>query len=99
MTTLLARTAFTFNDESEHIGLLLAAHAAVACSAAQRQAGLARKVVTRQLIGQAQGILVGRHEVTPEQAFAMLVRVSQHRNDELRSVAERLVLSGQLDPV
>jgi hypothetical protein len=29
----------------------------------------------------------------------MLVRVSQHRNDELRSVAERLVLSGQLDPV
>jgi hypothetical protein len=95
---LFARKAFAFDDESEHIGLMFAAHAAVAYSAAQQKAGLARKVVTRQVIGQAQGILMERHKVTPEQAFAMLVRVSQHRNDRLRHVAERLVHSGDLDP-
>jgi hypothetical protein len=96
---LFARQAFAFDDESEHIGLLFAAHAAVAYSAAQQKAGLARTVVTRQLIGQAQGILMERHKVTPETAFAMLVRVSQHRNEKLRSIAERLVDSGHLDPL
>ncbi len=94
---LFSRRAFAFDDESEHVGLLFAAHAAVAYAAAQQRARLTRTVVTRQLIGQAQGILMERHKVTPEQAFSMLVRVSQHRNDKLRDVAESLVLSGHLD--
>lgn len=94
---LFARTAGAFDDESEHIGLMFAAHAAVAYSAVQEHAKLTRAVTTRQLIGQAQGILMERHKVTPEQAFAMLVRVSQHRNDKLRRVAEVLVESGHLD--
>jgi AmiR/NasT family two-component response regulator len=38
-----------------------------------------------------------RHRVTAEQAFEMLVRVSQHRNTKLRDVADRLVRSGRLD--
>ena len=96
---LFARTAGAFDDESEHVGLMFAAHAAVAYAAAQQQANLSRTVVTRQLIGQAQGILMERHRVTSEQAFEMLVRVSQHRNDKLRQVAERLVRSGRLDQV
>jgi len=96
---LFARRAFAFDDESEHVGLLFASHAALAYAAAQDKAGLTRTAVTRQLIGQAQGILMERHKVTPDQAFAMLVRVSQHRNDKLRHVAERLVHSGHLDPV
>jgi hypothetical protein len=64
-----------------------------------RSGNLIDALRTRELIGQAQGILMERHKVTPEQAFAMLVRVSQHRNDRLRDVAERLVHSGDLDPV
>ena len=96
---LFARRAFAFDDESEHVGLLFAAHAAVAYSAARQRASLTRTVVTRQLIGQAQGILMERHKVTPEQAFSMLVRVSQHRNGKLRDVAEQLVLRGHLDGV
>lgn len=93
---LFARRAHAFDDESEHVGLLFAAHAAVAYSAAQEKAGLTRTALTRQLIGQAQGVLMERHKVTPDQAFAMLVRVSQHRGSTLREVAERLVLSGHL---
>lgn len=94
---LFSRTAGAFDDESEHVGLLFAAHAAVAYAAAHEQAALARAVETRQVIGQAQGILMERHRVTSEQAFAALVRVSQHRNEKLREVAQRLADSGHLD--
>ncbi|UZN02033.1 GAF and ANTAR domain-containing protein [Cellulomonas sp. S1-8] len=94
---LFSRTAGAFDDESEHVGLMFAAHAAVAYSAAHEQAALSRSVETRQVIGQAQGILMERHRVTPAQAFAMLVRVSQHRNEKLRDVAQRLADSGHLD--
>ena len=94
---LLSRTPGAFDDESEHVGLLFAAHAAVAFAAAQQQAGMNRVVATRQLIGQAQGILMERHKLTSDMAFALLVRVSQHRNAKLREVAEGLVLSGRLE--
>ena len=94
---LFSRTAGGLGEESEHIALMFAAHAAVAYADAQQKDGLARTVATRQLIGRAEGILIERHRVTPEQAFAMLVRVSQHRNVKLREIAERLVMSGNLD--
>ena len=93
---LYSRTAGAFDDESEHVGLMFAAHAAVAYAASQKQAKLARNVATRHLIGMAQGILVERHKLTTDQAFALLVRVSQHRNLKLRDVADRLVHTGRL---
>ena len=94
---LFSRTAGALDEESEHIGLMFAAHAAVAYAAAQRVQGLSRTVATRQLVGRAEGILMERHRVTAEQAFEMLVRVSQHRNTKLRDIADRLVRSGRLD--
>ncbi len=96
---LYSRHAGAFDDESEHVGLLFAAHAAVAYSAVRRQAGLARSVATRQLIGQAEGMLMERHKLTADEAFAMLVRVSQNGNVKLRDVAEQLVRSGSLRDV
>ncbi|GAC1611459.1 MAG: GAF and ANTAR domain-containing protein [Mycobacteriales bacterium] len=94
---LFSRTAGGLDEESEHVALMFAAHAAVAFAAAEQKASSARKVATRQLIGRAEGILMERHKVTSEQAFQMLVRVSQHRNTKLRDIAERLVVSGRLD--
>jgi transcriptional regulator with GAF, ATPase, and Fis domain len=41
---LFSRQAGAFDDESEHVGLLFAAHAAVAYAAAQQQAKLRRRV-------------------------------------------------------
>jgi GAF domain-containing protein len=96
---LFSRTAGAFDDESEHVGLMFASHAAVAYAAARNEASLDRKIASGQLIGQAQGILMERHKMTADHAFALLVRVSQHRNVKLREVAARLVRSGQLDGV
>ncbi len=86
-----------FDDESEHVGLLFASHAAIAYAAAQQKAKMVRTVATRQLIGRAEGILMERHKITGDQAFALLVRASQHRQLKLRDVADRLIHSGELD--
>ena len=93
---LYSRQAGTFDDESEHVGLLFAAHAAIAYDAVRQQTGLARSVATRPLIAQAQRILVERHKATDDQAFGLLVRASQHRNTKLRDIADALVRSGDL---
>jgi hypothetical protein len=91
---LFSRRAGSFDDESEHIGLLFAAHAALAYSAAQQRARSTRNTATRQLIGQAQGVLMERHKITSDEAFALLVQASQHTNTKLRDVAGHLVQSG-----
>lgn len=95
---LYARRAGALDDASEHVGRLFAAHAAVAYAAARTQAELDRALITRELIGQAQGILIERHKVTGEQAFLLLVAASQRSNVKLHELASQLVHSGVLLP-
>lgn len=85
-----------FDEESEHVGQLFASHAAIAYGAARKRSQLLRAVTTRELIGQAQGILIERHKVSADQAFAMLVAASQSLNIKLREVADTLVRTGAL---
>lgn len=84
------------DEESERVALPFAAHAAVALAGAERDGRLVQAMGTRDLIGQAKGILVERLKVTGDQAFALLVRSSQASNRKLRDVAEDLVRSGEL---
>ena len=46
---------------------------------------------TRLHIGQAQGLLMARYALNPDQAFALLVRISQSENVKLRDVAAQIV--------
>ena len=85
-----------FDEESEHVAHLFAAHAAVAMASAQERDLLRRAVSSRQRIGQAQGILMERFSITEDQAFSLLVSISQDRNRKLTAVAVELVRSGQL---
>ncbi|MDQ2583903.1 histidine kinase [Saccharothrix yanglingensis] len=85
-----------FTDQSEQVGLLFAAHAAVAMADAQKIAGLSHAIDNRDLIGQAKGILMERHRLTGDQAFNVLVRASQQTNTKLVHVAAYLVGSGEL---
>jgi hypothetical protein len=52
---------------------------------------------SRQIIGEALGILMERERITAEQAFDVLRRASQHLNIKLREVAQELVDTG-VDP-
>jgi hypothetical protein len=94
---LYSRTVDSFDDESEHVGLIFAGHAAVAFAASSQDAAAGRRFIASQLIGQAQGILMERYKLTADQAFLRLVRVSQQRNAKLRDVADGLVHHGQFD--
>jgi transcriptional regulator with GAF, ATPase, and Fis domain len=93
---LYAREANAFDEESEHIGLLFAAHAAVAYAAVHKQDHLRRAMETRDLIGQAKGILMERFKFSGEQAFELLVQASQSSHRKLRDIADELAHSGQL---
>lgn len=50
---------------------------------------------TRELIGQAEGILMERERITADQAFDTLRRASQHLNIKLREVARSFVETGE----
>jgi GAF domain-containing protein len=80
-----------FGIEDDAVAQLLANHAAVAVANARSESTLWRAIDARKLIGQAQGILMERFDLTDEQAFAVLRRYSQDNNVKLRDVAQRLI--------
>jgi transcriptional regulator with GAF, ATPase, and Fis domain len=85
-----------FDEETRGEGLAFAAQAAVALRSAQTEEHLRSAMATRTLIGQAQGILMERLKITPDQAFGVLSRLSQDSNMKLREVAQRLVETGEI---
>ncbi len=92
---LYGRQPYAFDEESEQVGLLFVSHAAVAMAGAQKRDHLLAAISTRDLIGQAKGILMERHKIDAQQAFTLLTRVSQVNNSRLRDVAEQLALTGE----
>lgn len=88
--------AAAFGPDSESTGILLASHAALAMAAARTQEGLLTAMDSREMIGQAKGILMERYKVTGVEAFGLLVASSQAVNRKLRDVAEHLITTGEL---
>lgn len=80
---------FTVDDRS-YIQIFTT-HAAIALAASFRDAQLNTALDARKVIGQAQGILMERHSLRPDQAFEVLRRYSQTHNVKLREVAQFLV--------
>jgi GAF domain-containing protein len=84
-----------FDVEDIHNGGALAAHVAVALGEAQNVTNLETAIDVRTGIGRAEGILMERFDLSPEQAFAVLRRASQAHNIKLNRVAEELVRTSQ----
>lgn len=75
------------------------ARAAAAADKAQTDdAGLREGMQGRTVIGQAQGLLMARLGIGPDEAFALLVSESQGRNLKLRDVARLLVHDATSQP-
>jgi hypothetical protein len=92
-----------FDDEMREIGLVLAAHASVAARTVQERTDLEQlgrqlheALSSRDVIGQAKGILMERLRITPEDAFDTLRRASQRLNLKLREIAQKLAETGEL---
>ncbi|MDP2773687.1 MAG: GAF and ANTAR domain-containing protein [Nocardioides sp.] len=83
-----------FDADDINNGEALAAHVGVALAASQNAEHLELAISNRTVIGRAEGILMERFHIPPDQAFAVLRRVSQRRNVKLNRVAEELVRTG-----
>jgi len=93
-----------FDADTQEVGLILAAHASVAARAAHERdtidaarRNLIEALSSRDVIGQAKGILMERLRITPEDAFDLLRRSSQQLNIKLREIASTLTQTGELD--
>jgi GAF domain-containing protein len=99
---LYASYPSAFGPVDQAKGLLLARLGGVALSLARAHEeeerladNLHQALSTRELVGQAQGILMEREHITAAQAFDILRRASQHLNVKLREVAQDLVDTGE----
>jgi GAF domain-containing protein len=87
-----------FDEAAVELAKTFAAYAGVALAnmhlyEAQGQVAeqLQQAMLSRAVIEQAKGILIGQRRCTPQEAFDILVRLSQDTNRKLRDVAEALV--------
>ena len=93
---LYAADPRAFGDESQEIGLMFASHAAIALAGAEHEENLRAGMGTRDVIGQAKGILMERHKLSADQAFGVLSRVSQEMNRKLADVAREVSGTGAI---
>jgi transcriptional regulator with GAF, ATPase, and Fis domain len=90
---LFSKNRAAFDEEARDLGSVFAAHAAVAMSSARKEQQLEEAVRSRDVIGQAKGILMARQNMTSDQAFEALRRASQRLNLKLREIADQVVTS------
>jgi len=94
--TLYGRTPHAFDPADIERAQILGAHVSVVAAHSRMEQNLWRAIDGRNIIGQAQGILMERYQLTAEQAFALLRRYSQAQNVKLAVLARELVESGIL---
>ncbi|GAA5164681.1 GAF and ANTAR domain-containing protein [Pseudonocardia eucalypti] len=83
-----------FAEGFEHVGWLLASHAAVALASARLQANLHEALKSRQVIGAATGIVMARYGLSEREAFNRIVTVSQNSNIKVRDLAREINNTG-----
>ncbi len=86
--------AFSAQDRLD--AMVMATHAAVALQSTVLHEQMHTAMTSRQLIGEATGILRARFDLTSEQAFGVLKRVSSQQNVKLFTIAEHVVETGAL---
>lgn len=103
---IYSRHAGALRQDARDVALLLATHASLALAATQavtradlHEAQLRRAIESRDIIGQAKGILMQRRGIGADEAFDLLRRVSQDLNVKVVELARTLAdRHGELDP-
>ena len=94
--SLVSSRPHAFDEEAGELAAVFAAHATLALVGAEEVRNLTAMVSSRDVIGQAKGILMERLKLTNQEAFATLVRASQKHNIKLRVLCEQLIRTGAL---
>jgi hypothetical protein len=93
---LYSTSPSAFVAESIALGEVFAAQCTTALASAIAREGAEAALASRDLIGQAKGILMATEQVTAEGAFELLRRTSQDLNVKLRDVADHVARVGTL---
>jgi hypothetical protein len=88
---LFGRQANAVDSEGEAIGAMLATHAAGVMMALNRQHEFESALASRDLIGQAKGIIMNQFSVDAVRAFEMMTKQSQNTNTPVRVVAPQII--------
>lgn len=101
---LYARKEDAITEASEVFGRAFATQASTAVAnsvllleAHEALDQLREALASRDVIGQAKGILMAQERITADEAFEQLVTSSQRRNVKVRDLAERVAVTGSLD--
>lgn len=87
---LFSDTAGGFDAETEEQAINLATHAAIALSSARRGEQFRSALASRDLIGQAKGMIMERFDVDAIAAFQMVRTLSQEMNVSVLELARRV---------
>jgi GAF domain-containing protein len=94
---LYCDTANGFDADTVEQALALAAHAAVGLSGARRSEQFRSALASRDIIGQAKGMIMERYSINALQAFRLLRRLSQDSNVAVAELARQLVAADAPD--
>ncbi|KUH70119.1 hypothetical protein AU184_13900 [Mycolicibacterium novocastrense] len=88
---LYSERACAFTPQLEDLALAVAAHAAIGLATARRDDQFQTALASRDIIGQAKGMIMERFGVDAPAAFNLLVSLSQEKNTPLHLIAAQLV--------
>ncbi|WP_207843646.1 GAF and ANTAR domain-containing protein [Williamsia soli] len=91
---VFGKAADAFDDRDEEVGLMLATNAAVALHMANSREQFESALASRDIIGQAKGMIMERFRVDAVQAFNLLVKLSQDSNTPVAKLSAQLVELG-----
>jgi GAF domain-containing protein len=91
---LVGLKPYVFNSDAEAVAAMLATHAAIALIAEDKQLQFQSALASRDIIGQAKGVIMERFSVDAVRAFELLRAISQNTNTRLADVAADLIARG-----
>jgi AmiR/NasT family two-component response regulator len=80
-----------FDDGSVDLGMIFATHTALVWNMARSDQQFRTALVSRDIIGQAKGMLMERFDIDAAAAFGLLTRVSQESNTPVALIAQRVI--------
>jgi transcriptional regulator with GAF, ATPase, and Fis domain len=92
---LFAERPNAFDEHTRQLGSLFAAHVALVWDAARRESQFQEALASRDIIGQAKGMIMERYAMHANQAFEMLRQLSHDANVPPAEVATRIVDAAQ----
>jgi hypothetical protein len=95
---LLGTEPHLFDTDTQALGAVLAAHAAIALIAHERAQQFESALASRDTIGQAKGMIMERFGLDAARAFKLLTRLSQQTHTRVAVVAAQITTRGPASP-